>query len=87
MGQVVSLNFGLVHQPPKFEYDFDFDDLEDEIKEQLPEDTAEVLRGGSTLPALAYLLAAHGAQEATAAGRVSLDGEVHLADSVRSWLR
>jgi phage terminase large subunit-like protein len=43
MGQVISLNFGLVHQPPAFDYDFDFDDLEDEIKEQLPENTAEVL--------------------------------------------
>jgi len=44
MGQVVSLNFGLVHQPPEFNYDFNFDDLDDEIKEQLPEDTAEVLQ-------------------------------------------
>ena len=44
MGQVISLNFGLVHQPPEFEYDFDFDDLDDEIKEQLPENTAEVLQ-------------------------------------------
>lgn len=44
MGQVISLNFGLVHQPPSFDYDFDFDDLDDEIKEQLPEDTAEVLQ-------------------------------------------
>jgi phage terminase large subunit-like protein len=44
MGQIVSLNFGLVHQPPKFDYDFDFDDLDDEIKEQLPEDTAEILQ-------------------------------------------
>ena len=43
MGQVISLNFGLVHQPPSFDYDFDFDDLDDEIKEQLPEDTADVL--------------------------------------------
>ena len=41
---LISLNFGLVHQPAKFEYDFDFDDLEDEIKEQLPENTAEVLQ-------------------------------------------
>lgn len=45
MGQVISLNFGLVHQPPSFNYDFNFDDLDDEIKEQLPEDTAELLAG------------------------------------------
>ena len=44
MGQVISLNFGLVHQPPEFDYDFDFDDLEPEIREQLPENTAEVLQ-------------------------------------------
>ncbi len=44
MGQVISLNFGLVHQPAEFDYDFDFDDLPDDIKEQLPEDTAEILQ-------------------------------------------
>ena len=41
---LISLNFGLVHQPAQFEYDFDFEDLEDEIKDQLPENTAEVLQ-------------------------------------------
>ena len=44
MAQIISLNFGLVHAPPKFDYDFSFDDLDEEIKEQLPEDTAEVIQ-------------------------------------------
>ena len=44
MGQVISLNFGLVHQPAEFDYDFEFDDLPDDIKSQLPEDTAEILQ-------------------------------------------
>jgi len=44
LGQVIALNFGLVHQPPEFDYDFDFDDLPEEIREQLPEDTAEILQ-------------------------------------------
>ena len=44
---LISLNFGLVHQPAQFEYEFDFDDLDDEIKDQLPEDTAEVLQAFS----------------------------------------
>ena len=47
MGQIVSVNFGLVHTPPSFDYEFDFDDLDDEIKDQLPEDTAEVLESFS----------------------------------------
>jgi len=45
---LISLNFGLVHQPAQFEYDFDFDDLDDEIKEQLPEGTVEVLQSFSS---------------------------------------
>lgn len=40
----VSVNFGLVHQPPKFDYDFAFEDLDEEVKEQLPHNTAEVLQ-------------------------------------------
>ena len=44
MGQVISLNFGLVHQPPEFDYDFSFEDLPEDVQEQLPEDTAEVLQ-------------------------------------------
>lgn len=44
MSRVVSLNFGLAHRPPEFDYDFDFEDLDDEIKAQLPSDTAEVLQ-------------------------------------------
>jgi len=41
MAQIISLNFGLAHAPPNFDYEFSFDDLDDEIKDQLPEDTAE----------------------------------------------
>lgn len=41
---VISVNFGLAHRPPNFDYDFDFDDLDDEIKEKLPENTAEILQ-------------------------------------------
>ena len=44
MAQIVSLNFGLVHTPPNFDYDFSFEDLEDEVKEQLPEGTAEAIQ-------------------------------------------
>ena len=44
MAQIVSLNFGLVHAPPNFDYDFSFEDLEDEVKEQLPEGTAEAIQ-------------------------------------------
>ena len=44
MVQVVSLNFGLVHHPPEFNYDFSFDDLADEIKAELPADTADVIQ-------------------------------------------
>ena len=40
---VIQVNFGLVHTPPHFEYDFNFDDLDDDVKEQLPPNTAEVL--------------------------------------------
>ena len=57
MGQVISLDFGLVHQPPSFNYDFNFDDLDDEIKEQLPEDTAELLAGFTEEELLFDLLA------------------------------
>ena len=44
MAQVISLNFGLVHHPPEFNYDFDFADLDAEIKAQLPGDTADVIQ-------------------------------------------
>lgn len=40
----ITVNFGLVHTPPAFDYEFDFEDLDDEIKDQLPENTAEVLQ-------------------------------------------
>ncbi len=41
---VVTLNFGLVHHPPSFNYDFSFEDLDEEIQQQLPENTAEVIQ-------------------------------------------
>ncbi len=44
MAQVISLNFGLVHHPPEFDYEFEWDDLNEEIKAQLPADTAEVIQ-------------------------------------------
>jgi hypothetical protein len=41
---IISVNFGLVHTPPSFDYEFAFEDLDAEVKAQLPEDTAEVLQ-------------------------------------------
>ena len=44
MANVVNLNFGLVHHPPEFDYDFSFDDLDEDVREQLPPETAEVIQ-------------------------------------------
>lgn len=43
MAQLINVNFGLVHHPPEFNYDFSFDDLDDEVKTQLPANVFEVL--------------------------------------------
>lgn len=48
MARVVTVNFGLVHEPPEFDYDFAFEDLDDDILDRLAgkhEDWQEILEG------------------------------------------
>jgi hypothetical protein len=44
VAKIISLNFGLVHHPPEFDYEFAFEDLDAEVKEQLPPETAEIIQ-------------------------------------------
>lgn len=39
----IALNFGLVHEPPSYDYEFSFNDLAPELLETLPENFEEIL--------------------------------------------
>ena len=44
MSRIVQVAFGLAHHPPSFDYDFSFEDLDEDIQNQLPENTAEIIQ-------------------------------------------